>query len=72
MTTTVTIKHNGPGHHDVQVQAVNLMHNDGKSGLSISTSMAQVQETFRLHEGEEKTLVVYDVREIRISEVPKE
>jgi hypothetical protein len=59
MTTTVTIKHEGPDHHDVLVEQYNPK--DGK---------IQYQSK-RLSSGEEVKYAVYDSSAIRASEIPK-
>lgn len=58
MTTTVTIKHEGPGHHDVAVLCVNPQ--TGTPGTThIISANAQV------------TLVLHDGQELQVNEVPK-
>jgi len=58
MTTTVTIKHNGPDHHDVMITEVNPL--TGYIGYG-----------HRLSIGKEITVSVYDSKGIGITEVPK-
>jgi hypothetical protein len=61
MTTTVTIKHEGPDHHDIQITAINP-----KKGLDSQEPYAR-----RLASGESTTLSLYEIRSLIISEVAK-
>jgi hypothetical protein len=56
MTTSVRVKHDGPGHHDVQVAITN-------GGVVVSTE--------RLAEGDVKDFYVYDTQGLTVSEIPK-
>lgn len=58
MTTTVRVKHNGPGHHDVQVAITRQPDN-----VVVSTEV--------LHENDSKDFYVYDSQGLTITEVPR-
>lgn len=58
MTTSVRVRHNGPGHHDVQVAITR-----SPDGVVVSTE--------RLAEGDVKDFYVYDTQGFTVSEIPK-
>lgn len=58
MTTSVRVRHDGPGHHDVQVAITR-----NPDGVVVSTE--------RLAEGDVKDFYVYDTQGLTISEIPR-
>jgi hypothetical protein len=60
MTTTITIKHEGPDHHDVLVSAINP-NNGNTNGSPV-----------RLRMGEETTIALWDTQCISILETAKQ
>lgn len=62
MTTTVTIKHDGPDHHDINVEIYQGRADGTKTGVRSS----------RLKMGEALTEYVYDTQALYITEIEKE
>lgn len=58
MTTRVTIKHDGPGHHKVKYETFNPKTDE----------MSQYGPQGQLDEGEEVVITIYDSQAIRVTE----
>ncbi len=61
MTTTVTIKHEGPDHHDIQVEILRMNGGFPEADASVKIKVSP---------GETYTTHVYSTQYLRIIEIP--